>query len=59
MKDFLFRLVRSLKCFASHGRNYGCLPEDVEARHPAQRPEEPASNRPESANSVEKDKPLR
>ena len=59
MKDFLIRLVLRLKCFMGGGRNYGCLPEDIEARHPAQPPEEPASNRPESANSIEKDKPLR
>jgi hypothetical protein len=59
MKDFLSRLVSQIKYFLGSGRNYGCLPEDIETRHPAQRPEEPASNRPEPANSVEKGDSLR
>jgi hypothetical protein len=59
LRDLLSRLRALWRAVVSHGRNYGCLPEDIEARHPEQRPQKPAPNRPESANSVEKDKPLR
>jgi hypothetical protein len=49
---FFQRLIRSL--FGS-GRNYGCLPEDTGTPHPEQRALNHASNRPASANPVEKD----
>jgi hypothetical protein len=38
----------------SHERSYGCLPED-----PQEKIEKPSSSHPQSANSVEKGKPLR
>jgi hypothetical protein len=54
MKDFFSRLVFRIKCLLSHGRNFGCLPEDTQGKI-----EKPSSSHPQSANSVEKDKPLR
>jgi len=59
MKDILFRLRRLLQSFFNGSQNYGCLPEDTGTPHPEQRAGEPVSNRPESANSVEKDASLR
>lgn len=54
MKDFFSRLVFRIKCLLSHGRNYGCLAEDA-----SDSTGKPASNRPESANSIEKGDSLR
>jgi hypothetical protein len=59
MKNFLFRLRRLLQSFFNGSRNYGCLPEDTGEPGPAERAGEHASNRPASANSVEKDASLR
>jgi len=59
MKDFLFRLRRLLQSFFNGSRNYGCLPEDAGTPHPEQKVANHASNRPQSANSVEKDSSLR
>jgi hypothetical protein len=59
MKDFLFRLRRLLQSFFNGSRNYGCLLEDSGTPHPEQGAGNHASNRPESANSVEKDASLR
>jgi hypothetical protein len=59
MKDFLFRLRRLLQSFFNGSRTYGCLPEDTGTPHPEQRAGNHASNRPQSANSVEKDASLR
>ena len=51
----LIRILRTgWRVVVSHGRSYGCLPEDT-----SEKIETPASNRPETANSVEKDGPLR
>jgi hypothetical protein len=59
MKNVLFRLRRLLKSVFNGSRNYGCLPDDAGEPRPAEKSEKPASNRPESANSVEKDASLR
>jgi hypothetical protein len=53
---FFQRLIRSI--FGSE-RNYGCLPEDTGTPHPEQRAGNHASNRTESANSIEKEASLR
>jgi hypothetical protein len=59
MKDFLFRLRRLLQSFFNGSRNYGCRLEDSGTPHPEQRAGNHASNRSQSANSVEKDASLR
>jgi hypothetical protein len=58
MNKFLSRLgclIRSIFCSK---RNYGCLPDASRDAHPAEKAGEPASNRSQSANSVEKDASL-
>ena len=59
MKDFLYRLRRLLQSVINDSRSYGCLPGDTGEPRPVEEAGERASNRPESANSVEKDAPLR
>jgi len=54
LPDLLSTLRRLWSAVVSHGRSYGCLPDD-----PSETIENPASNRSESANSVEKDDSLR
>ena len=54
LPDLLSTLRRLWSAVVSHGRSYGCLPDD-----PSDTIEKPAPNSSESANSVEKDKPLR
>jgi hypothetical protein len=56
MDDFLSRLVLQIKSFLSGDRNFGCIPEEP---RPAEKAGDPSSNRPESANPVEKDGSLR
>lgn len=54
LQDILSTLKRIWRAVVSHGRNFGCLPEDTQGKI-----EKPSSSHPQSANSVEKDKPLR
>jgi hypothetical protein len=54
LQDLLSTFRRLWSAVVSHERSYGCLPDD-----PSDTIEKPASNHPGSANSVEKEKPLR
>jgi hypothetical protein len=54
LRDLLSTLRRLWSAVVSDQRSYGCLPEDTQGKI-----EKPSSSHPRSANSVEKDKPLR
>ena len=54
LQDLIAKLRTLWSAVVSHGRNYGCLAENT-----SDNSDKPVSNRPESANSVEKDASLR